>query len=67
MWNDVQNGGITSAADIYSQQGYYVEYGGGAVNGGGTWQDSFNDRRIGRVVRVPQGCEMPDGGFQRVE
>ena len=67
MWNDVQNGGITSAADIYSQQGYYVEYGGGAVNGGGTWQDNFNDRRIGRVVRVPQGCEMPDGGFQRVE
>ena len=67
MWNDVQDGGITSDTDIYWQQGYYVEYGGGAVNGGGTWSHNFNDRRIGRVVRVPQDCAMPDGGFSRID
>ena len=67
MWNDVDDDGITSSADIYAQQGYYVEYGGGTVAGGGSWSHNFNDRRIGRVVRIPQGCEVPDAGFSRID
>ena len=68
MWNDVSNAGLTSDADIYAQQGYYMEYGGRVVNGTtSTWQDDFNDRRIGRVVRIPNNCEVPDGGFMRLD
>ena len=68
MWNDVSNAGLTSDADIYAQQGYYIEYGGRVVNGTtSTWQDNFNDRRIGRVLRIPANCEAPDGGFMRLD
>ena len=65
MWNDVQNGGITSAADIYSQQGYYVEYGGGAVNGGGTWQTTSTIAASVAWSAYRRVADA-DGGFQRL-